>query len=83
MRWCLWERPGRRGREEEAADPGRMETFAGVARPGWGWNREGGGYQVKGACCRPNLEKVQFWSPFPLLCLLHQLTLDFGLRGTV
>ena len=38
MRWCLWERPGRRGRGEEAADPSRLETFAGVARPGWGWN---------------------------------------------
>lgn len=34
MRWCLWERPGRRGREEKAADPGRLETFAGVAGPG-------------------------------------------------
>lgn len=65
MRWCLWERPGRRGREEEAADPGRMETFAGVARPGWGWNREEGDYLVKGACCRPNLEQVQVQESLP------------------
>ena len=27
--------------------------------------------------------KFRFRSPSPLLCLLHQLTLDFGLRGTV
>ena len=36
-----------------------MERFAGVVRPGWGWNRKESGYQVKGDGCRWRSWKVQ------------------------
>lgn len=59
MCWCLWERAWRRGKEEDDAERGMMERFAGAVHPGWGWNRKESGYQVKGDGCRWRSWKVQ------------------------
>ena len=57
--WEERERGGSRGPRQDGDI-----RWGGAA--GWGWNREEEGrYLVKGACCRPNLEKVQVQESLP------------------